>query len=516
MQIRYSFIVIIVLTVLGSCRKDFDTIPSSGELGFSKDTVLLNRVFDAISSSTQSFKVYNKSNDAITIPTIKLGRGNLSFYRLNVDGIDGKSFENIEILANDSIFVFVEATVDFSQVTDKDFFYRDSVVFDSGGKQQDVDLEALVLDVHLIRPDRDLQADNTFIYEEIVLGKDAEGENISIRGSMLDGNTTFTNDKPYLIYGYVGVPKQATLDIDAGAILYFHKNSGIIVAKGATLTVNGTLDNEVLFEDDRLEPEFEDSAGQWGTIWLRAGSKNNSINYAIIKNSVIGILVDSLGNSKPTLTIKNTQIYNTTNFGILGRDTHIKGANVVVGNNGQSSLACTIGGKYDFTHCTFANYWERSFRQFPTVLVNNFFTYIDKDKQEITVASDLVKANFTNCIIDGNQNIEFVLDNVEEATFNYIIKNSMLRFNTTDDKLLKNPLFDFTNTTVYQNIVLNGDSDFKDTKENQLFIGQDSELIGKAEVGAAQQVPFDILQINRTASPDIGAYQHVIFEEDEN
>ncbi|MCB0460949.1 MAG: hypothetical protein KDC74_13180, partial [Flavobacteriaceae bacterium] len=126
---RALYILAAILLLFGSCRKDFGTIISKGNLEFSKDTVLLNRVFDDISSSTQSFKVYNRSNDDITIPRIALGRGENSFYRLNVDGIAGKSFENIDILAKDSIYVFVEATVDFDQVTDAEFFYRDSVVF---------------------------------------------------------------------------------------------------------------------------------------------------------------------------------------------------------------------------------------------------------------------------------------------------------------------------------------------------------------------------------------------------
>ncbi len=513
MRILYSFIAISLIIFLSSCRKDFGTILSIGELEFSVDTVLLNRVFDNISSSTQSFKVYNRGNDPITIPTISLGRGEASFYRLNVDGISGKSFENIDILAKDSIFVFVEATVDFDEITDTAFFYRDSVVFDSGTNEQDVKLEALVLDVHLIRPDRTLQPDNSFVYEEIVLGEDAEGNPITVRGTLLDGTTTFTNEKPYLIYGYVGVPENATLTIDPGTTLYFHANSGIIVEKDATLTINGEFENEVLFEDDRLEPDFEDIAGQWGTIWLRAGSKNNSINHAIIKNSIIGLLVDATANANPTLTIKNTQIYNTTNFGILGRETNILGENVIIANNGSSSLACTVGGTYNFTHCTFANYWNASFRDFPTLLVNNFFTFVDNGS-EVVETRDLLAANFTNCIIEGNQNVEFILDKVEGSLFNYNVKNSMLKFNTTNSDLLNNPLFDFTDTNVYQNVILNGNPNFKDITTNSYIIGQDSEANGNADVNGALQVPFDILNISRTTTPDIGAYQHIIFEEE--
>lgn len=514
MRIHKAIFILIIIILLSSCRKDFGTIISLGKLEFSKDTVLLNRVFDDISSSTQQFKVYNRSEEAITIPSISLERGNSSFYRLNVDGISGKSFENIDILANDSIYVFVEATVDFEQVTSTDFFYRDAVIFYSGANEQEVTLEALVIDVNLIRPDRTEQPDGSFIYEEIILGEDPEGDKISVRGTLLNGNTTFTKDKPYLIYGYIGVPENATLTINAGTTLYFHYNSGIIVQSGASLQVDGEFENEVLFEDDRLEPEFEDTAGQWGTIWLRAGSKNNHIDHAIIKNNIIGVLVDSIGNTEATLNIKNTQIYNTSNFGILGRETNISGENLVIGNNGLSSLACTIGGTYNFTHCTFANYWKSGFRQFPSLLINNFFTYVDESGNEVIETRDLIEANFTNCIVDGNQNLEFILDKVDESSFNYNFKNCMLKFSTTDNNLLDNPLFDFSDTNVYQNIVLNGFPHFRDVSINDLIIGQDSEAINSADINGASMVPFDLLNINRTISPDIGAYQHIIFEEE--
>jgi hypothetical protein len=513
MRLFFKLILTVLFVFLNSCRKDFGTIQSAGNLEFSVDTLLLNRVFDDISSSTKSFKVYNRSNDPISISQIALGRGEASFYRLNVDGIPGKSFENIDILAKDSIFIFVEATVDFNALTDPDFFYRDSVVFDSDLNEQNVKLEALVIDVNLIRPDRTQQTDGSFIYETLVLGEDNQGETISVRGVELNGNTMFTNEKPYLIYGYIGVQSNSTLTIEKGSTLYFHDNSGIIVEPGGSIHVDGEFENEVLFEDDRLEPEFEDVAGQWGTIWLRAGSKNNSINNAIIKNNIIGILADSLGNSNPTLTLKNTQIYNTSNFGILGRETNILGENVVIGNNGMSSLACTIGGRYNFTHCTFADYWNNGFRQFPTVLINNFFTFFDDNGNEITETRDLNEANFTNCIINGNQNLEFIVDKVEGSAFNFNIKNCMLKFDTTDIDLLNNPLFDFNDSNIYQNIILNGITDFKDFATNQLIIGRDSDAIGKADINGALSVPFDILNMNRVTMPDIGAYQHIIFEE---
>lgn len=508
MRILYSLVLTLFLIFINSCRKDFDTIKSSGDLFFSKDTIFLDTVFSNIGSSTRNFKVYNKSNSAITIPTIALAKGEESFYRLNVDGLSGKSFENIDILANDSIFIFVEATIDFSEVTNP--IYTDSIVFDAINNFQDVDLVTLVQDAHFLFPARDAQG----IKETIVLGQDEMGDDIIVNGFLLDDDTTWQDDKPYVIYGYVGVPANKTLTIDAGTKVHFHSNSGLIIQEEATLKINGELGKEVIFEGDRLEPDFADIAGQWGTIWLRAGSKNHEINYATIKNSTIGILVDDRNTTSRTLTIRNSQIYNSSSFGIIGRNTNIEGENLVIANAGRSTLACTVGGIYDFKHATFANFWRNGIREFPAVLINNFNSTFDSAGNEIIEPVDLIAANFTNCIIAGSQNIEFLLDKIDDATFNFNIKNSMIRFETTDINIINNPLFDFTDVTLYQNVILNGTPNFQNVNTNNLIIGEESDANGNADFITALSIPLDILGTSRTISPDIGAYQHIIFEED--
>ncbi len=53
--------------------------------------------------------------------------------------------------------------------------------------------------------------------------------------------------------------------------------------------------------------------------------------------------------------------------------------------------------------------------------------------QEITETRDLHAANFTNCIIDGNNNIEFVLDKVDGSLFNYSMHNNMIQFNDVNN-----------------------------------------------------------------------------------
>ena len=425
MKNYWIFFILIIFVSVASCRDDFETVASTGDLSFSKDTVYLDTVFTNIGSSTYNLKVYNKSNNDIFIPSVRLALGESSNYRLNVDGIPGKIFNDIEILAKDSIYIFVETTVDYSQVVNP--LYTDEILFDNGSNMQDVHLITLVQDAVFIKPNQ-----NPITREIDVLTLD--GSETTIQGRFLeDTELTFTNEKPYVIYGYAAVAENKTLTIDAGAKVHFHANSGLIVDKDATLKIEGELGNEVIIEGDRLEPRFSDNPGQWGVIWLRAGSKNHDINHATIKNGTVGVLMDSIGSiSTPTLTIKNTQLYNHSNYGLLGRETNILGENLVINNVGQASLACTIGGTYNFTHSTFANYWNNSFRNFPTVLVNNFFTYIDNGA-EIVETRDLVEANFTNCIIYGSNNIELILDNVSGSTFNYNFKNNLIRFNDFND-----------------------------------------------------------------------------------
>ena len=78
-----------MLIFWSSCRQDFEFIPSTGTLTFSKDTVYLDTVFSNIGSSTYTLKVYNQSDTDILIPSLKLSEGQNSNYRLTVDGMTG-------------------------------------------------------------------------------------------------------------------------------------------------------------------------------------------------------------------------------------------------------------------------------------------------------------------------------------------------------------------------------------------------------------------------------------------
>jgi hypothetical protein len=515
-RLLYFSLTFCFLIFWSSCRKDFDFSPSTGTLQFSKDTVYLDTVFTNIGSSTYNLKVYNRSKNDILIPSIKLALGSASNYRLNVDGMAGKTFENIQILANDSLYIFVESTIDFNNFPNPDgqFLYTDQIEFDAGTNLQKIELVTLVQDAVFIYPSRD---STTKVIETLSLNVGGEILETELQGrELLLNELTFTNDKPYVIYGFAAVPNGETLTINAGARIHFHDNSGLIITEGASLQVNGSvssnpelLENEVIFEGDRLEPDFSDTPGQWGTIWLFDGSTNNTINYATIKNATVGILCD--GNPDvPTekLKITNSQIYNSSSFGILGRNTSIKAENVVVNNSGQSSVAGTFGGKYNFTHCTIANYWNNGFRQFPSLLLNNFVL----DEENNATIADLTEANFNNCIIYGNDNPEILLDEIEDpaVVFNFKFTNCLIRFQDSNNNFT-GVNYDLNDTNHYEGNIFNQDPNFKNTGLNQLVIGEESAAINKGLSIFATQVPFDILNVNRTTSPDLGAYQHIIF-----
>lgn len=198
-----------------SCRSDFAFESNTGGLEFSKDTVYLDTVFTNIGSSTYRLKVYNRSNKDISIPKIQLGKGLNSKYRLMVDGMtgdagaQGKIFSNVELLAKDSLFIFIEVTSDVASANPTDFLYTDQIQFTNvSGAPQTVELVTLIQDAYFIFPHRTQNADNTFTYENINLGNDADGNPVTIVGSTLDHNDPINNDeytwgnnKPYVIYG---------------------------------------------------------------------------------------------------------------------------------------------------------------------------------------------------------------------------------------------------------------------------------------------------------------------------
>jgi hypothetical protein len=521
-QYFYFLVLFCFLTLWSSCRKDFNFANSEGSLRFSKDTVYLDTVFSNIGSSTYTLKVYNTSDENISIPKIKLQKGQNSNYRLNVDGmtgdipLSGKEFSNVELLAKDSMYIFIETTIDIQSIltNDTQFLYTDAIEFGSTNIQK-VELVTLVKDAVFIYPQQLTNPNGSTVIE--TLSFDVDGDSVedetNIQGRFLDDNElTFTNDKPYVIYGYAAVDEGKTLTIEAGTRIHFHANSGLLVTNNASIHANGLLssdsnlmENEIIFEGDRLEPGFSEVPGQWQTIWLFNGSTNNKFNHVTIKNGTVGLLVDGNQNDTTKLEITNTQIYNSSNFGVLGRATNINAENLVINKSGQSSFAATFGGNYNIVHATIANYWNNSFRQFPALLLNNFNVDLDQN----IIPNNLNSANFTNCIIYGNDNPELLLDPISEADFNFKFNNCLIYFNDPNNNF-SNSYYNFDDLSLYENMLFNMNPEFLDSQQNKLQIPLNSPA--SAQGTSAGNLSTDIKGVLRPSPTDLGAYNATDFE----
>lgn len=502
MRQYFTFFILGLLITFSSCRTDFDTVASSGDLKFSKDTVYLDTVFKNIGSSTYQLKVYNKSKDDISIPTIQLKKGLNSKYRMTVDGMNGnngKIFNDVTLLAKDSLYIFIETTADITDANPTDFLYTDEIQFDGGSNLQEVALVTLIQDAVFLYPKQN--PDGTKEKIEID-GKSVDGfyldENDAVNGNEL----IFNNQKPYVIYGFAGVPESKTVIFEAGARVHFHANSGLFVDNNASLQINGDvsttekLENEVVFEGDRLEPEYSDVPGQWSSVIFSKESTNHSINHLTLKNATIGLSIQN--QDETAFQIKNTQIYNCAEYGILSQNAHLNGENIVINYSGLASLSCVYGGNYSFTHCTFYNNWQSS---------SHFAVNLSNSLAGATPETNpLIQATFNNCIIYGSSTNEFNLSKNTAAAFVYQLNNCLLKFSSSSS----NPDYQFkTDTEHYNQIILNENPKFYNVNLNKFNIDNTSPAFAKGN--QAYIIPLDIIGATRTSPPDLGAYQSAVF-----
>lgn len=471
---EFLFLISILFLISAGCKKTETDYDNKSNLSFSADTIAFDTVFTTIGSSTEYFMIYNNSDKPILISKVYLAEGSSSNFRINIDGLSGFSLTDIEILPNDSLFAFVEVTVD-PNGGNTPLLITDSIVFETNGIIQDIDLVAYGQDAFFIIANINIQGLPPY---KIVAGEGVD--------------TTWDNTKPIVIYGYAVVDSAAILRISKGTKIYFHKNSGLWSYIGGTLYVNGTKDEPVVFQGDRLDNYYKDVAGQWDRIWLNESPNQHQINYAIIKNGFIGIQSEPLGSNSwnCNLKLENSIIQNMSGAGLLSRTAIITSANLIVSSCQQYAIALTMGGLYSFTHATIGNYWSNTVRKSSSVYVNNYY----KDGNNIIYPFDLLGADFTNCIIYGNLENEFLVDSVSNADFNFNVFNCFVKTNIN------------TNTSQWVSIYKNIDPQFVDYQVYDFHPKVTSPVF---TTGKPTSVLFDIEGENRSSTtPTPGAYEN--------
>ena len=207
---------------LFSCSdKDEFSASSSERLTFESDTISFDTLFTTIGSSTKRFKVFNNNSKGIRISSVELTSGGESGFRVNVDGHSGSRINDIEILKKDSIFIFAEITPKV-QNSNIPVYIKDELLFNlESGQTQKIILEAY--------------------------GQDA----IFLHAPIIESDTAWTNEKPYIIYDSLIVRNDATLTIPSGTTICFH--SGAYVGVYGQLICNGTTDEPIIFRGDRTD-----------------------------------------------------------------------------------------------------------------------------------------------------------------------------------------------------------------------------------------------------------------------
>ena len=483
MKIIGALFFLCLLIFLSSCRKDEDFLKDpSAKLSFSTDSISYDTVFSSIGTSTKYFMVYNKNEETIEVSSIQLKGGTNSAFRINVDGIASTRIQNVKILPGDSLYVFVEATIN-PRDQDNPFFVEDAVEFVTNGNFQEVKLLAYGQDAYYIIADRKIGGLPPF---RIAV---AEGT-----------DTTWTNKRPIVVYGFALVDSAATLRISEGTQIYFHQNSGLWIYSGATIKVTGSKANPVVFQGDRLEASYEDVPGQWDRIWINDGSSGNEFEYAVIKNAFIGLQAEVFPFADPQnpitagLTLKNTIIQNSSAFGIYSAFFELNAENLLVSNSGQYNLAVLGGGKYTFKHSTFVNYFSSARRETPSVYVQN--SIVNALGTKLVGSPELY---FYNSIIDGANEEEFDFEEEVGGTVNYLFSNSLLKTKK-----------DISSTVHFQNVLKNpAGKIFENVAEQDFHLAEDSPAIDFGEISVGNAVPLDLDGNSRVADgkPDAGAYE---------
>ncbi len=478
-----TIISVFLITAFTSCQKDTIITDASAKVNFSADSVLFDTVFTTIGSATRNIRVINNHQQKIKISSISLQNGNSSAFILNVDGSPGKIFSDIEIAANDSLYIFIQVYVNPTNVNSP-LIISDNLLFVVNGNTQNVYLEAWGQDAYYHKPTNAIK----FVNGTYLAYSTVSASNNTI--------VTWINDKPHVIYGWLVVDSTQTLIITPGVKVYLHQNAGLWVYRYGTLRVLGTTSYPVTFQGDRFEKDLADIPGQWDRIWINEGSVNNEIDNAIIKNAYIGVQAELLlGNffTEPRrLKITNTKIQNMSKWGIFGVAFYIYGANNVIVNCKEYCGAFTLGGRYTFLHTTFANFWDKDSRSIPCVHIDNHTS---------TQTLRLDTCYFGNCIVDGSLANEMEIDTVPsityppKGTFSYC-------FLRTNANTAAYP-------TKYIGCRINGTTDFTNKTGYDFTLGATSSAIDfpAGAINDALKVPFDIKNTSRTSTPDAGAYE---------
>lgn len=482
--ISYLSLVIILLT-FWSCQRDDYYTNDDVILTFSSDTLRFDTVFTSIGSATRFIKVYNPK-PAPVLADFRLENKAGGVFRFNADGVKGPVVNKIEIGGRDSIYLFVEVTINPDlPLSISPFIIEDIITVSINGNEQKIYLEAFGQNANY------LPAPNS------------KGSIALLSCNM--GTISWDDPKPYVIYGvlyidscHVVIPEGRRIYVHGGVIRrdsFVYEEGLIIFLKNGKLSVNGTPEAPVIFQGDRLESGFEKLSGQWVGILMSAESRGHHLKHTTIKNSIIGMRVDSLASAR----LEGCSIFNTSASGLIARHAEVYAENCLIYNNGANGVQLTYGGDYSFNYCTIASFSGRQ----EALVATDFFC------RDIFCTGgrrlNPIKLQCTNSIFTGNDKDEITLvrRGAEISDFSYTFSHCLVK--VTD--LLKAENFpDFLNNCTSCENLKGSERLFNDRLKEDYSLDSMSVALGKAMF-----IPGIISDIQgkmrKSENPDIGCFE---------
>ena len=352
---------------LSACISDDITDSPSATLSFSTDTVSFGPVFTDLNTPTARLQVFNRNDKGVIISSIKFRNSDTPF-RLNVDGVSGQSFSDVEIRANDSIYVFMECFIDADDTVEPQRV-ADQLEFVTNGVTQNVEVEAWAWNV------------------------------TRLKALTVESDLVLTSQRPYVIFDTLTVAPSARLTVEPGAWLLFHDKAALKI--DGTITAVGDPENFIRMSGDRLDdilPDvaYDQLAGQWGGVIIGAESFGNRLEFVNMRSTVAGLQVDSCGDlSKTKLTLVNSWLHNSQS-NVLNVKYAAVYAYGCCFSEAAGSVVRLTGGKYNFVQCTIANSYLFSALYQPNLYLEHILPDDDEDND-----NPLMSASFENGIVWG-------------------------------------------------------------------------------------------------------------------
>lgn len=471
---------------LASCYEEKFTTDPADVVSFSTDTVSFDTVLTEISTVTRYFKVFNPHDLFISISEIKLTGVNPSFFRLNVDGTTGDIIKDIQINPHDSIYVFVESTIDPDQpVSVSPFIIEADISFTVNQQDQKVKLVAWGQNANYIP------------------GPDVNNKVLILSCDL--GQETWDDPKPYVLYGTLLIDS-CTLVLPPGTRLYVHGgiannelgiyNQGLIYTlPDGRIMAEGTVDQPVIIRDDRIEPDY---GGAWAGIRLGPESGPHSFHYVQMQNALVGIAADSAC----SVNIDHSIIAFTDGPGFFARHADAQVSNSLFYENGTQGIALTYGGNYTVNYCTIANYGNTA----EAILMNDF--YCDDPLCSTGVHLNKLTLRLNNTIAVGSATDEIWINdggNAADGWLDVVMHNNIVIV----DDLVKNdkyPSF-FTDICFDCFELQHGDVLFEDLQMNDYHLDSLSVAEHKAIPLAGINDDLDA-KLRDAVMPDIGCYEY--------